>query len=217
MFLHIRAIPHREAVDINLLDEPALHERVEAIINGCHRNVGHPFLCPHENLLSSGMIAFLEHDTIDVLALGSGAKATAGEPFPKLFCMDAILHRGTVAQEPPKSIVGIILNLNKPCKLFLCRNRPSPTREFTLAIRSLHARGYSDNPAFAFPGARTAATRAADEDVRAPKTQVSPFLTAKVVNASDDASRDFDVLKRVTFVGCAFGAVSCWKGLNCAI
>ena len=126
MFLHIWAISHGEAVDIHLLDDPALHERVEAIINCCHGNVGHPFLCPHENLLSGGMIAFLKHDAVDVLALGSRAEPTAGEPFPELFCMDTILHKGTVAQEPPKSIVGIILNLNKPCKPFMCRNRPPP-------------------------------------------------------------------------------------------
>jgi hypothetical protein len=68
------------------------------------------------------MVAFLEHDAVNVLTLGSWAKPPAGEPFSESFCMDAILHNGTVAQEPPKSILGIILNLNKGCKLFVSGN-----------------------------------------------------------------------------------------------
>ena len=85
MLLHVRAIPHCEPVDIDLLDEPALHERVEAIINRGYGNVRHPLLGPHEDLLGGGMIAFLEHDAVNVLALGGGAKPTASEPFSELF------------------------------------------------------------------------------------------------------------------------------------
>ena len=97
MLLHVRAIPHGEPVDIDLLDEPALHERVEAIINRGHGNIRHPLLRPHKDLLGGGMIAFLEHDAVNVLALGGRAKPTAGEPFSELFCMDTILHNGTMA------------------------------------------------------------------------------------------------------------------------
>ena len=119
MLLHVWAIAHCETVDIDLLDEAALHERVEAIVNRGHGNVRHALLGAHEDLLGGGMVAFLEHDAVNVLALGGGTKPPAGEPFSELFCMDAILHKGTVTQEPPKSIVGIILTLHKPCKLIL--------------------------------------------------------------------------------------------------
>ena len=144
MFLHVRAIPHREPIDIDLFDEPALHERVEAIIYRGHRNVRHPLLGPHKDLLGGGMVAFLEHDAVNVLTLGGGTKPPASEPFSELFCMDATLHKGTVAQEPLKSIVGIILNLNKPCKLFfVMKLNPPVTGILTLAPRSKGARPYS--------------------------------------------------------------------------
>ena len=97
MLFHVRAIPHRKTVDIDLLDEPAFHERVEAIINRGHGNVRHALLGPHEDLLCGGVVAFLEHDAVNVLTLGGGTKPPAGEPFSEWFRMDATFHYGTVA------------------------------------------------------------------------------------------------------------------------
>lgn len=58
----------------------------------------------------------LEQHAVNMLALGGGAQAPTSEAVTQWLSMDAILHTSTVAHRPPKSILGIILSLNKVCK-----------------------------------------------------------------------------------------------------
>lgn len=81
MFAHVRAIPHCRAIQIDLIDQVALDEEIEAIINSRHRDLRHGLFRPHENLLGSRVIALVEQHAIDLLALRRKAKAPCSQSF----------------------------------------------------------------------------------------------------------------------------------------
>ena len=85
MFPHIGAITPGHPVQVDLPNQPALHEGIEAIVNRGHRDVGQSFLGAHEHLFGGRMIAFLEQDVVNVLALRRGPKASRGKPFGQPF------------------------------------------------------------------------------------------------------------------------------------
>ena len=89
MIQHVGAIAPRHTIQIDLPNQPAFHEGIEAIVNRGHRNIGQSFLGPHEHLFGGRVIAFLKEHAIDVLALRRGPKASRGkalgQPFVQLF------------------------------------------------------------------------------------------------------------------------------------
>lgn len=78
---HVRAEPRRAAVQLHLPDQPALHQRVQAIIDGGVGNVRHVFLGAEKHFLGSRMIALLEQNVIDLLALRREPEAARIQPF----------------------------------------------------------------------------------------------------------------------------------------
>ena len=71
MLLHVRAKTRRPAVDVHLPRHTALHQRVEAVVNRRHGNIGHLAFGADENFLGRRMIALLRsarHRRADVAA-----------------------------------------------------------------------------------------------------------------------------------------------------
>ena len=89
MFSHVGAITPGHPVQVDLPNQPALHEGIEAIVNRGHRNIGQSVLGAHEHLFCGRVIAFLKQHAIDVLTLRRGPKAPRGkalaQPFVQLF------------------------------------------------------------------------------------------------------------------------------------
>ena len=67
---HIRAKTRCAAVQDDEADQPAFYQRIEAVVNRGHGNVGHGFFGPDEDLLRRGMVALLQQHIINMLALG---------------------------------------------------------------------------------------------------------------------------------------------------
>ena len=114
MLLHIGAVAGGGAVEIHVTDEVALHEGIEAIINRGHGDIGHGFLGADKNVFDRGMIALLEQDIIDVLALRRETEAAGREPLIKPTVRDGIIIRShdgnNLTSGRNMSIFGIILN-----------------------------------------------------------------------------------------------------------
>ena len=83
MLLHIRAITHRDPVQIYLAHQPAFHQGVEAVINRRHRNVRHPIFGSHEDLFRGRMIPSGQQHVINVLPLCREPKAPRRQSFGK--------------------------------------------------------------------------------------------------------------------------------------
>ena len=94
MFAHVRAIMHGHAVQIDLPNQTALHQRGQAVIDCGHRNLRHALLGPHKNLLGGRVIALLQQYVIDVLPLRRQAETARRQPFGEpLIKLDVfILH-----------------------------------------------------------------------------------------------------------------------------
>ena len=86
MLAHIRAIAHRGPVQIDFIDEIAFDEKIEAIINGRHRDFRHGPLGAHENLLGGRMVPLLHEHAINPLTLRGKAKAFRGQALDR-FCL----------------------------------------------------------------------------------------------------------------------------------
>jgi hypothetical protein len=84
MLVHVRAVTHGSPVEIDLFDQGAFYQEIETVIDRRHRNIGHAFFCPHENLLSRRMIALMHEHAIDVLALRSKPETPASQSCPDL-------------------------------------------------------------------------------------------------------------------------------------
>jgi hypothetical protein len=84
VLVHIRAVSHGGAVEIDLLDQGAFYQEIKAVIDRGHRDIGHGLFCPHENLLSGGVVALLHQHAIDVLALRGKPKASTSQSCPDL-------------------------------------------------------------------------------------------------------------------------------------
>jgi hypothetical protein len=77
--LEIRAIAGRAALEIDRPDEVALDEGLEAVIDGGERDGGEIGLDAGEDFVGGGVIAFLEENTVDDLALGGGPETAVSE------------------------------------------------------------------------------------------------------------------------------------------
>jgi len=80
MLLHVRAEPRRSAFQLDLADEAALHERVEAVIDRCMGNFRHRLFCADENFLRRRMIALVHDHVINVLALRRETETAGAQP-----------------------------------------------------------------------------------------------------------------------------------------
>jgi hypothetical protein len=78
---HIRAKPGRTPFQRHLPRQPALYQRVQAIIDRRHRNVRHVPLRPDKHLLRRRVIAFPQEHSIDMLSLRGKSKTSPREPF----------------------------------------------------------------------------------------------------------------------------------------
>jgi len=75
MFAHVRAKTGRAAFERNLANDTALHQRVQAIVNCGHGNIGHGPLGAHKNGLGRGMIPLGQQNLVHLLALRRKPKA----------------------------------------------------------------------------------------------------------------------------------------------
>ena len=78
---HVWAKSGRATLQGNLPDDTAFDQGVEAIVNRRHGNVGHGGLGADKDLLGGGMIALVQQDVVDLLALGGESEAPGGEAF----------------------------------------------------------------------------------------------------------------------------------------
>src|ERR1035437_7916908 len=95
MLLHVRAKARRAAFELDLAHEAALYQRVEAVINRGHGNVGHGLFGPDENLLRRWMVALLQQHVIDLLPLRRETETARAQPLGQMalnFAMAGCLH-----------------------------------------------------------------------------------------------------------------------------
>src|SRR5262245_1894052 len=77
MLAHIRTEARRPPLDRYLPRQAALHQRIQTIINGGHRNLRHLPLGPNENFLGCRVITLLQKHRINVLALRGKPKTAS--------------------------------------------------------------------------------------------------------------------------------------------
>ena len=70
---NIRAIAGRLALDIDLLGEAAINQRLEAVINSRQRDAGDALFGTDENLGGGRVVALIEEDIVNLAALGRKA------------------------------------------------------------------------------------------------------------------------------------------------
>jgi hypothetical protein len=80
VFLHVRAKARRAALQTHLPHHSAFNQRVQAIINGGHRNIRQLALGPDKHFLGGGMIPFLQQDIVHPLPLRRKAKPAISQP-----------------------------------------------------------------------------------------------------------------------------------------
>jgi len=81
VFLEIGAVAGGFALEVDLADEAAGDEGFEAVVDGGEGNGGHGVAGAGVDLVGGGVVAFVEEDGEDVLALAGGAQAGADEGF----------------------------------------------------------------------------------------------------------------------------------------
>jgi len=81
VFLEVGAVAGGFALEVDLADEAAGDEGFEAVVNSGEGDGGHGVAGAGVNLVGGGVVAFVEEDGEDVLALAGGAEAGAGEGF----------------------------------------------------------------------------------------------------------------------------------------
>ncbi len=84
MLAHVRTKARRAALQGHLPHQPALHQRVQAVIDRGHGNDGHGPLGPHENFLRRRVIAFPEQHLVHLLPLRRESKAARGQSLIQL-------------------------------------------------------------------------------------------------------------------------------------
>jgi len=75
----IRAVAGRPTLEVDRADEVALDEGFETIVDGGEGDAGQLGLYPGEDFVGGGVVALLQEDVVNELALGSGAQAAVGQ------------------------------------------------------------------------------------------------------------------------------------------
>lgn len=84
MFPHVRAKPGGASFDCHLPGQPALNQRLQAIIHRRHRNIRHFPLGSDKNFLGGRVVALGQEHGIYALALGRKTKTARGQPFAEM-------------------------------------------------------------------------------------------------------------------------------------
>ena len=110
---HIRAKPGRPPLQGHLPGQPALHQRIQAIIDRRHGNLRYLPLRPDKHLFCRWMIPFAQQHSIDVLPLRGKTKTAPREPFAQpasAFYVCRSVHLSlNLTRLPRLSILGTIL------------------------------------------------------------------------------------------------------------
>lgn len=85
MLAHIRAKARRAPLHVDLAHQPAMHQRIQAIINRGHGNFRPLFSSANKNILGGGMVTPLQQNFIHALALLGETKASISQSFAKTF------------------------------------------------------------------------------------------------------------------------------------
>lgn len=101
MFLHVRAKTGGAALDGHLAGQAAANQRIQAIINGGHRDFRHRTFGADKNFFGGRVIAFLQQHSIDMLALRRKTKTARCQPLGQTvvrpsFLDDTHLSRATL-------------------------------------------------------------------------------------------------------------------------
>ena len=99
VFVHVRAIARRTAIQSDLSRQTRFHERIEAIIDRRVGNVRHRFFGAHENFFRRRMIALVQKHIVNLLALRRETQAGRAQLFGQVLfvCVVAArLHRGKI-------------------------------------------------------------------------------------------------------------------------
>jgi len=78
VFLHVRAEAGGPAIQCELSNQAAANQGFETVVNRSERDSGHLATRPEEYLLGSGVVAVLDQDSINPLALGRRTQAARG-------------------------------------------------------------------------------------------------------------------------------------------
>jgi len=113
MLLHIGAKSGRPSFQGDLARQTTFDQRVKAIVNRSHRNVGHLALSPDKDFLGSWVVPFLQQQTINMLPLRGKTKTarrqTLIETLGASRMSSRVNHRLTIPFRRGVSIFGIIL------------------------------------------------------------------------------------------------------------
>lgn len=114
VLLHVGAVAGGGAVEVDVADEAALDQGVEAIVNCGHGDVRHALFGAQEDVLHPGMIALLEEHVVHVLPLRRETEAAIGEPLIQAVARFTMSVRTQdsymITEGGGVSIFGIILN-----------------------------------------------------------------------------------------------------------
>lgn len=84
MLFHVRTKPRRAALQLDLLNKPALHQSVERVVNRCVGNFRHLLFGADENFISRRMVALLQQHVVNALALRRKTKAARVQTLAEL-------------------------------------------------------------------------------------------------------------------------------------
>ena len=84
MLLHIRAETRCAPLQLNLADQPAFNEGIEAIINRRVGDFGHLLFGPDENFFGRRVIALVQDYVINLLPLRRETKAARAQLFSQV-------------------------------------------------------------------------------------------------------------------------------------
>ena len=93
MLPHVWAKPGSPTLQGDLAHHSAFHKSSQAIIDCGHRNLRHFLLGANKDFLGGRVIAFLEQDVINLLALGSKSKSARCQALVQRACHFSLCNR----------------------------------------------------------------------------------------------------------------------------
>jgi hypothetical protein len=84
VFFHVRAETCCAPVDVHQPDQPALYQRIQAVINRGHGDVRHLLLGSDEDFFCSRVVTLFEQHLVNVLALGCESKPAVCQALIKM-------------------------------------------------------------------------------------------------------------------------------------
>jgi hypothetical protein len=84
VLVHVRTEPYRSPLHLNLTRDPGLNQRIQAVVNRRHGDVGHRLLGAEKDFLRRRMVAFFLEHVIDALTLLGETKTGGRQLFAQL-------------------------------------------------------------------------------------------------------------------------------------